>query len=207
MIATEQNQTPHAITHRQASAFVSPWSRRQQIQMLLWEVCWTLLCRWTPKLLNPWRLFWLRRFGCRMMGTPFVHQRAKVQIPWNLILHDRACLGDGAVAYSLGLIEIGARATVAQEAYLCTGTHDFSDPDIPLITAKITIGEDAFVGARAFLLPGVTIGPGAVIGAASLVSKDMPPWTICMGQPCKPLKPRPVAPPTSPLTANEEQPL
>ncbi len=193
MIAAEQELSPTPVTHHQESAFASPWTRREQVRMLLWETCWTLLCRWTPKPLNPWRLFWLRCFGCQMTGAPFVHQHAKVQLPWNLILHDRACLGDGAVAYSLGVIEIGARATVAQEAYLCTGTHDFSDIHIPLVTAKVTIGEDAFVGARAFLLPGVTIGPGAVIGAASLVSKDMPPWTICIGHPCKPLKPRIVA--------------
>ena len=44
-----------------------------------------------------------------------VHQRARIAIPWNLTLHDRACLGDRANAYSLGPIEIGARATVAQE--------------------------------------------------------------------------------------------
>ncbi len=205
MIAAEQGLSPTPVTHHQASAFASPWTRREQIRMLLWETCWTLLCRWTPKPLNPWRLFWLRRFGCQMTGAPFVHQRAKVQLPWNLILHDRACLGDGAVAYSLGVIEIGARATVAQEAYLCTGTHDFSDINIPLVTAKVTIGEDAFVGARAFLLPGVTIGPGAVIGAASLVSKDMPPWTICVGHPCKPLKPRVISAPSKMSGTNQKR--
>ncbi len=207
MIGMEQEHFSQPVIHRQASAFASPWTRREQIQMLLWEACWILFCRWTPKPLNRWRLFWLRRFGCRITGAPFVHQRAKVQIPWNLILHDRACLGDGAVAYSLGVIEIGARATVAQEAYLCTGTHDFSDVNIPLVTAKVTVGEDAFIGARAFLLPGVTIGPGAVIGAASLVSKDMPPWTICIGHPCKPLKPRVVSTQIGSLGPNEEQPL
>ncbi|MEJ7703283.1 MAG: hypothetical protein WKF47_06335 [Geodermatophilaceae bacterium] len=47
-----------------------------------------------------------------------------------------------------GEIEIGARATVAQEAYLSTGSHDFAQPSMPLVTAKITIGEDAFLGAR-----------------------------------------------------------
>ena len=56
----------------------------------------------------------------------------------------------------LGEIEIGARATVAQEVYLSGGTHDFSQSGMPLVTAKITIGEDAFVGARAFVLPGVS---------------------------------------------------
>ena len=65
---------------------------------------------------------------------------------------------------------IGARATVAQEAYLSAASHDFDDPNMPLVAAKITIGEDAFIGARAFVLPGVTVGPRAIIGACSIVT-------------------------------------
>ena len=51
-------------------------------------------------------------------------------------------------------------ATVAQEAYLCTGTHDFKDPSLQLITKPITIGKNSFIGARAMILPGVRIGGG-----------------------------------------------
>src|SRR5688572_8769954 len=111
-------------TFAQVTAYSSPWTLDQRVRMLLWESCWRLFCAWTPKPFNAWRLFWLRLFGATVNGRPFVHQRARVQIPWNLTLHHRACLGDGAVAYSLGAIEIKAHATVAQEAYLCTGTHD-----------------------------------------------------------------------------------
>jgi putative colanic acid biosynthesis acetyltransferase WcaF len=177
-------------TYEQNSADDSPWSLSDRIYLLLWHFCWTLFCSWNPKPLNLWRLFWLRLFGCKIYGKPFVHQRARIQIPWNLILHDRACLGDRANAYSLGVIEIQTGATVAQEAYLCTGTHDFFNPNLPLVTAKITIGEDAFVGARAFIMPGVNIGSGAVIGACSVVTKDMPDRTICVGQPCRVLRER-----------------
>ncbi len=91
----------------------------------LWEICWLVFCAWTPKPFNEWRLFWLRVFDAKIDGTPFVHQRARIAIPWNLTLHDRACLGDRANAYSLGEIEIGARATVAQEVYLEHGQPRF----------------------------------------------------------------------------------
>src|SRR5690348_6737747 len=149
-------------TYRLPQRYASPWPRRQRMLLLLWNVCWWLFCGWTPKPLNRWRLLWLRLFGCRIHGQPFVHQHARIQIPWNLTLHHRACLGDRANAYSLGEIEIGAGATVAQEVYLSSATHDFNDPAIPLTVAKITVGENAFVGARAFVLPGVRIGAGAV---------------------------------------------
>lgn len=176
--------------YAQSTPESSPWSRWERIRMLLWELTWGLLCSWTPKPLNRWRLLWLKAFGCRIEGTPFVHQRAKVQKPWNLILHDRACLGDRAVAYSLGVIEIGKRAVIAQEAYLCTGTHDFTDPSLPLVTGAISVEEDVFVGARAFVLPGVTLGKSAIIGACSVVTHDMPERMICAGNPCRPLKVR-----------------
>src|SRR5215213_7920558 len=94
-----------------ASPYDSPWSVQQRVALFLWA----LFCRWTPKPFNAWRLFWLKLFGATIQGNPFVHQRARIQIPWNLILRHRACLGDRANAYSLGEIEIGAGATVAQE--------------------------------------------------------------------------------------------
>jgi len=166
----------------------SPWTVRQRVCMLCWEYAWLLLCAWTPKPLNPWRLLILRGFGARLHGRPFVHQRARIALPWNLTLHDRACLGDRTNAYSLGEIEIHEGATVAQEVYLCTGTHELSNPTLPLQTAKITIGAHAFIGARAFLLPGVSIGEQAVIGACSVVTRDVAAGATVAGNPARLLR-------------------
>ena len=176
--------------YKQSSLSISPWAFRKRVALFVWEFCWVMFCRWTPKPFNLWRLIWLRVFGCKIYGKPFVHQRTRIKIPWNLILHHRACVGDRANLYSLGIIEVKENAIVAQEAYLSTGTHDFSDPDLPLVTAKITIGENSFVGARAFIMPGITIGNGAVIGSCSVVTKDMPAWMVCAGNPCREIKPR-----------------
>ena len=178
------------VNPEQQSAYDSPWPNSQRVLRVLWEFCWVVFCSWTPKPLNEWRLFWLRVFDAKIDGKPFVHQRARIAVPWNLTLHDRACLGDRANAYSLAEIEIGARATVAQEAYLDTGSHDFDQAGLPLITAKITIGEDAFIGARAFVLPGVTIGARSVVGACSVVTHDVPEDVIAAGNPCKVLRKR-----------------
>jgi len=106
-------------------------------------------------------------------------------MPWNIALHDAACVGDRANLYSLDRITLGAGALVAQEAYLCTGTHDLKDPEWPLLTAPIVVGDRAFVGARAFVLPGVTIGARAVVGAASVVTKDVAAGTTVCGNPAR----------------------
>ena len=89
------------------------------------------------------------------------------------------------MAYSLGKIDIGKGATIAQEAYLCSGTHDFDAPSLQLITKKITICENVFVGARAMILPGVTVHSNAIVGAMALVSKDVNKNEIVAGNPAK----------------------
>src|SRR4029453_15017958 len=174
----------------QSSQFASPWPASERLRRVIWEFCWFIFCAWTPKPANPWRLFWLGVFDAKIHGTPFVHQRPRIAAPWNLTLHDRPCLGDRANAYSLGEIEIGARAVVAQEAYLNTGSHGFSQRSMPLVVAKIKIGEDAFVGARAFLMPGVKIGARAIVGACSVVTRDGPEDGVARGNPCRVLPPR-----------------
>ena len=180
--------------HETGSAYASPWTTRERIGMLLWNTAWGLLCAWTPKPLNPWRLGIARCFGAKLSGTPFLHPKARIAVPWRLTMGDRACLGDGANAYTLGEIVIEERATVAQEAFLCTGTHDFSSGTLPLVTAPIRIGAGAFVGARAFVLPGVTVGAGAVIGACAVVTRDVPPGATAAGNPARILKSSPTSP-------------
>lgn len=169
----------------QSTPYDSPWGVRMRIVMQVWEYTWYLLCSWTPKPFNGWRLWILRLFGARLEGKPFVHGRARITIPWHLHMHDRACLGDRSHAYTLAPVVIEEGATVAQEAYLCTGTHDFVDPALPLVTQPITIGAHAFIGARAFIMPGVKVGARAVVGASSVVTKNVKPNAIMVGNPAR----------------------
>jgi putative colanic acid biosynthesis acetyltransferase WcaF len=178
---------PKLYTYNQESAYATPWSIKERLGMFLWGLVWALLCSWTPKPFNQWRLFCLRIFGAQIIGHPFVHQNAHIQIPWNLIMHDRACLGDGAYAYSLGQIELMDDAIVAQQAYLCTGTHKFEDPNRPLQTGKITVGKSAFIGARAFIMPGITVGNGAIVAACSVVTRNVDDYKVVAGNPAKSL--------------------
>lgn len=168
---------------KQLTPFETPWSIKVHILLSIWRFTWILLCAWTPKYLNPWRLLILKTFGAKVLGVPFVHQSVQIRIPWHLTLHHRACLGEKVQVYSLGEIEVHQNATIAQEAYLCTGTHDFNNPAFQLITKKITIGENTFIGARAMILPGISVHKNAVVGAQSVVSKDVAPNQIVAGNP------------------------
>jgi putative colanic acid biosynthesis acetyltransferase WcaF len=177
-------QAPHLTKPTRGS---SPWTTQQRLGLLAWEFTWSLFCVWTPKPLNRWRLLILRLYGAKIEATPFVHQRARIQVPWNLTLGSGSSLGDRTTIYSLDEVIIGRRAVVGQESYLCTGTHDLSTVDLQLVTAPIVVGYDTFIGARAFVMPGVSIGFRAVVGACSVVTRDVLPDTIVAGNPARPL--------------------
>jgi putative colanic acid biosynthesis acetyltransferase WcaF len=196
-------------TMPQASAYHSPWPLRVRLAVGLWALVWLFLFRPTPKPLTRWRLFLLRCFGARVTGRPFVDASVIVKMPWHLVLEDRATVGVRCEIYNLGPITLRERCTVAQQAYLCAGTHDFSLPNLPLVVGPIEVGADAFVCARAFVLPGVMIGEGAIVGACSVVTKDVAPWTVVAGNPARPVGHRAWAradrePATSPVTPFEE---
>jgi putative colanic acid biosynthesis acetyltransferase WcaF len=178
--------TVHDQTHRGAS----PWSRAHRYKTALWVLVCMFLFRPTPKPLWKWRLFLLRRFGAEIEGSPFVDASARIKYPWKLTMRPRACIGPHADIYNLGHITIEAGANVTQQVYLCTGTHDLDDPNLPLVTAPITIGKNTFIGLRALVMPGVTIHEGAVVGGGAVVTKDVEPWTIVGGNPAKPIKQR-----------------
>ncbi|GAB2580896.1 hypothetical protein GCM10027190_32690 [Spirosoma areae] len=89
------------------------------------------------------------------------------------------------------MIEIHEHATVAQEVYLCTGTHAFDQPAMNLVTAPIVIGPYAFIGARAFIMPGVTVGEQAIVGSCSIVTRNVAPRKVVAGNPSREIGIRP----------------
>ena len=174
----------------QDNPYQSPWSLSTKVMRVVFGAVWVTTCRFTPNPLNRWRLLVLRLFGTRISGRPYVAPSARIQTPWNVTLEDRSAIGPGAELYALGEIVLRERSTVSQHCYLCTGSHDVTREEMPLTVGKVEIGADAMLFAQVFVSPGVTVGAGAVIGARSVVTKDMPPWKICVGNPCRPIRDR-----------------
>ena len=85
-------------------------------------------------------------------------------------------------------LTIGDRVSMAPRVTLVLSSHPNASrirPFAPTARGDITIEDDAWIGASAVILPGVTIGRGAVVGAGSVVTADVPPLTIVAGQPAK----------------------
>lgn len=172
------------------AGYQSHFSLRNKLRRLVWNVTGFFLFRCTPRPLFAWRRWILRCFGARIGQGANIYPTTKIWAPWNLEMGDYSCLGPDVDCYTMDKICIGANATVSQYSYLCTGTHDISDPYMKLLSAPITIGQSAWVCADVFIGPGVTLGEGAVAGARASVFKDVEPWTVVGGNPAKFIKQR-----------------
>jgi putative colanic acid biosynthesis acetyltransferase WcaF len=180
---------------RPEARLVSPASTGVKFRRLLWAGVEGTLFRYSFHTMNRWRTFLLRLFGAQVAGRCIIRRTVRIYYPWNLRIGALCVLGDRAEIYSVGPIALGDRVTISQEGFLCAGSHDYRDPAMGLLVRPITIGADAWVCARAFIGPGVTVGEGAIVSACGVAMKDVPPWTIVGGNPAIPLRDRPRFPP------------
>jgi len=93
----------------------------------------------------------------------------------------------------IGPVEIGSNVNLAQGIVVTALNHNFTDStkridEQGVSTAKVTIGNDVWIGANATVLPGITIGNHCVVAAGAVVTKDVPPYSLVGGVPAKILK-------------------
>lgn len=171
--------------------YISSWSFKEKFLIVLWRVFYILFFRTSPKIMGRyWRVCLLRVFGCKIHWKAFVYSSSKIYAPWLLKIGERACIGPKCEVYNLGPVEIGDFSTISQNVYICNGSHDLSLKSLPLIIGDIYIGENVFIGANAFILPGIKINDFAVIGAASVVTRDVGKYEMVGGNPAKFIKKR-----------------
>lgn len=156
----------------------------------VWWLAHLILVRPTPRPMHAWRAAVLRLFGARLGPNCHIYPAARIWAPWNLICEDTVGIGEGAVIYNPLPIRLGSHCVVSQDAYLCGATHDFEALGFPMVSAPITIGRHAWICARAVVGPGVSVGDGAVLGLASVTTKDLDAWTVYAGAPARPLRKR-----------------
>ncbi len=164
------------------------FSRRNRMARQCWGLVCFFLFRLTPRPLHAWRTLLLRAFGARLGKRCHIYPGARIWAPWNLECGDDVAIADDAEIYNTSVIKLGDGAVISQGAYLCGASHDPDDPGFPLISVPIVVEQRAWVASRAIVMPGITLGEGCVIGAGSVVTKDMPAGAVCAGNPCRVLK-------------------
>lgn len=166
------------------------WSLGHKLRRALWMVVWRLLGRPGPRFMSPWRVFLLRAFGARIGRDVLVCGGVKVLMPWNLQVGDCTSLSEEVDVYNFGQVRIGSNTCLSRGVWLCTGTHDYNVANFPLIWDDITVGDAAWLAVNCFVAPGVSIGDGAVVGACSVVTRDLEGWAVHAGNPCAFVKAR-----------------
>ena len=163
---------------------------RTRIKRLAWNVCWALLYRISPRPFHGWRSMLLRAFGAKMGPNCHFYPSSRIWAPWNLNCSDQVTAGDAAEIYNPAPVFLGSHAILSQGAYLCGATHDFEDPAFPLLAYSTSIGSYAWVCARAVISPGVNVGEGAILGLASVATRDLDAWGVYAGVPAVKVKER-----------------
>lgn len=168
-------------------------SRKSKVARVAWGVVRALFFRWLPTGFA-WsrclRRCILRVFGAKLASGVAVHGSARVWQPWKLEMGINSTIGDRVDCYTVDRIKIGDQVVVSQDVFLCTASHDITSSIMELTVAPIEIRNQAWIGARAIVLPGVRIGEGAVVAAGAVVTKDVDPWTVVGGNPAKFIKKR-----------------
>ena len=157
------------------------------LKRILWVFCQALF-RFSPTPLHGWRTFLLRRFGARIGRGARIYPSVDVTFPWNLSIADHVVVGYGVKLYALAPIAIESNVLVSQGVHLCAGSHDYRQPNFPLVLRPICVESGAWIAADAFIGPGVTIGAGSVVGARAVVVRNVPPRSVVVGNPARVIK-------------------
>lgn len=134
-------------------------------------------------------VYWVRRLYLRrVMGIAvgkqsFIHMGcifyANVEIGNNSVIGRQCSL--------LGNIKIKNNVSITAQTYIFSSSHFKDSPVFEAYSKPVVIEDYVWIGARAMILPGVTIGKGAILGAASTATKNIAEYSICVGAPAKPI--------------------
>jgi len=141
------------------------------------------LCSFSKKLL-------LKISGSKVCGKVEIQRGNLFMVPGNLDIKGDVSIGRNNFFQSRAKITIGKHVNISGYSFFMTGSHDVGSPDFKCVYAPITMGDYAWIGINSTILPGVTIGEGAVVAASSVVTKDVPPYTVVAGCPAVKIKER-----------------
>jgi acetyltransferase-like isoleucine patch superfamily enzyme len=116
-----------------------------------------------------------------------------------LVIGDDVWIGQDCFFHAAGGITIGSRVGIGPRVSVLTSQHGEEGRGVPILFsdlefAHVLIADDCNIGLGATILPGVTIGRGAQVGAAAVVTRDVPAYAVVAGSPARVLRERPAAP-------------
>jgi len=126
-----------------------------------------------------------RRMGMRIGPGACLHRGLEVRAAHNVRIGEGSVIGFDAILDGRAGVEIGRHVNVSSGVAIWTVQHDHRDPEFGAVGRPVTVGDRAWISFRATLLPGVTVGEGAVVAAGAVVTKDVPAYAIAAGVPAR----------------------
>lgn len=167
---------------------------KKNISLVLYRVAWIIVynitAKWLPDFFSPYRIFLLKIFGAKISFKTLICKGVRIDIPNNLEMGVYSAIGQNVWLYNFSKITIGSNTVISQGTVVCTASHNYGSSTMDLFSKPISINDYVWVAAECFILPGITIGKGAVVGSRSLVTKDIPEFEVHAGNPCKFVKKR-----------------
>lgn len=132
------------------------------------------------------RLFFYRRiFGVAVGQATSVHRHCRFYRPAGVVIGAHSVVNRDVLLDGRSGLRIGDNVSISEGSQILTLEHDPNDPAFGWRGGPVVIGDRVFLGARSTVLPGVTVGEGAVVAAGAVVTKDVDPFTIVGGVPAR----------------------
>ena len=166
-------------------------SFKNKLGRLCWNIVSAVLFRpLRGRIFNSWRIFLLKCFGAKIGEHCQIYSSCRIWAPWNLIVGDYVAIGPETDIYTVDKVIIGSMITISQRSFICSASHDITEILKPLVHKPIIIKDYSWVAAEAFVGMGVVLNEGAVVGARAVVVKDVPEWSVVVGNPARVVKKR-----------------
>lgn len=134
---------------------------------------------------HSFRNHFYRRAGLTLPRTSSIHWRLEFYAAESIIVGEYSTIGDSCFLDGRSGLTIGDSVNLGSHVRIWTRQHDIDAPDFAEVGAPVAIGNYAYIGSGAVILPGVSIGEGGVVGAGSVVTKDVSPYTLVAGAPAR----------------------
>ncbi|WP_025761345.1 WcaF family extracellular polysaccharide biosynthesis acetyltransferase [Dyadobacter tibetensis] len=166
------------------SLYNNSWYRPGgKLKILAWYICSNLFVNTYFPIPMAWKRMILRFFGATIDPGVVIKPKVNIKYPWFLKITGTVWIGEEVWIDNLGMVTIESDCCLSQGCYLLTGNHDYTQSAFDLLIRPIHLGRGAWIGAKAIVCPGVTVGEHAILTVNSVATKDMESFGIYQGNP------------------------
>lgn len=159
-----------------------------KIKIILWTLTSALLFRTSLPVPTAIKVAILKIFGAQIGIGVVIKPSVNIKYPWKITVGNNTWIGEDVWIDNLAAVNIGDNCCLSQGCYLLTGNHDFTSSTFDLLISEINIEDEAWVGAKAVVCPGVKLQRASILTVGSIATKNLEEFGIYQGNPATKIK-------------------